>query len=574
MLEQLLAQLSTSEGDRMYDEDIERAMTAVTLVRDSQFEPWFNAICAAYANAPSDWDALKAELRTTAPQFDSSFDNTLIESFITAAERLSSPLQTIAKLEAIGVSELALNYPKLLAQSRPGAGPSASDAESLSWVTDAQREKLERSLGLDSWRDVVLKTLESKYPGWRSAGPANLVKFLDGWSDQIIAEHIPPAPPPPSDAENLSWVTKPQQEKLERGLGPDSWRDVVLKALETKYPGWRSAGSANLVTFLDGWSDQIIAEHVPPAPPPSDAETVSWVTKPQQEKLERSLGLDSWRDVVLKALETKYPGWRSAGPGNLVKFLDGWSDQIIAEHIPPAPPPPAAASPQWLAFLQQNITRFKGESSWVFYRGWLLPEATTQGFAAEAKAFITRAESLKTKSAAFTELGINLQATPAATADPTARPAPPVPTPTPPPAAPAPAPPPATPPPAAPTSRPPVGTTPATTPPGAPASTSPAATTPATAPSGAPTQQPEPSATTSTPAATATPNAPEDAATATAAEPTTPGAEATEAPVEIDLAMLRSIADKLESQSDLSPAEADAFEELALLAGLRFEDVD
>ena len=270
---ELLALPLTSEGDQMYDQDTEQAMTAVQVVGDAQIERWFNAICAAYANGNSDWNSVKDELEATASQFDASFDSALVESFVTAVERLGDPLRTIADMERIGVVDLASNYPALLAQAGAGADAGASEVESLSWVTDAQRVKMERAVG-GIWPEFVRAALDSKYPVWRSAGASDLVTFLDGWGDHIIAEHVPPAPPPPAIAQQ-------------------------------------------------------------------DDETTKWV-----------------------------------------------------------------------AFLQKNIGRYKGESSWTFYRGWLLAEARGQGFEAEATAFVAHAETLKAKADAFTELGIELHSAP------------------------------------------------------------------------------------------------------------------------------------------------------------------
>ncbi|HET6296143.1 MAG TPA: hypothetical protein VFG33_22360 [Kribbella sp.] len=328
----------------MYDQDTEQAMTAVQVVGDAQIERWFNAICAAYANGNSDWNSVKDELEATASQFDASFDSALVESFVTAVERLGDPLRTIADMERIGVVDLASNYPALLAQAGAGADAGASEVESLSWVTDAQRVKMERAVG-GIWPEFVRAALDSKYPVWRSAGASDLVTFLDGWGDHIIAEHVPPAPPPPAEVESLSWVTEAQRVKMERAVG------------------------------------------------------------------------GTWPEFVRAALDSKYPVWRSAGASDLVTFLDGWGDHIIAEHVPPAPPPPAIAqqddeTTKWVAFLQKNIGRYKGESSWTFYRGWLLAEARGQGFEAEATAFVAHAETLKAKADAFTELGIELHSAP------------------------------------------------------------------------------------------------------------------------------------------------------------------
>ncbi|MGC4941100.1 hypothetical protein [Kribbella sp. DT2] len=142
-----------------------------------------------------------------------------------------------------------------------------------------------------------------------------------------------------ADPATLSWMTEAQRRKFESAAG-GSWPELVREALDSKYPPWRSAQTADLQKFLDDWGDHIVAEHVPPAPPAaSEAETLAWLTDAQRNKFEGAAG-GSWPELVREALDSEYPLWRSAQAADLQKFLDDWGDHIVAEQVPPAFPEP------------------------------------------------------------------------------------------------------------------------------------------------------------------------------------------------------------------------------------------
>lgn len=187
----------------VFDQDTERAITAVELDDDTRVEKWFEAICEVYEGGGddgpvADWDSFKEALTARAVDYDSAFDNGFVDAFASEVEGLASPLDAIKEMSVTGKDHLARAYPGLLDQKRAAmaevGGPEpegALDVAELGWVTQAQRERLAGGIG-DSWPDALRRKLDDVWPPWQDSGPDALVDFLDQWADTIVAEAAPP----------------------------------------------------------------------------------------------------------------------------------------------------------------------------------------------------------------------------------------------------------------------------------------------------------------------------------------------------------------------------------------------